>query len=94
MYVKLLHIHASETLSLKKQVGCFNHGVGTLVASKLKRQRLWEVYCIRDYNHKATKETAALIILQPSSCMLIVTTNICKGITCLYKNHESSLQQL
>ena len=55
-------VHASETLSLKKQVGCFNHGVGTLVASKLKRQRLWEVYCIRDYNHKATKETAALIM--------------------------------
>ena len=34
---------------------------------------------------KKTKETATLIILQLVSCMLIVTTDICKGITSLYK---------
>ena len=36
--------------------------------------------------HKATKETATVIILQPLSCMLIVTINICEEITCSYKN--------
>ena len=49
-------VHASETLSLKKQVGCFNHGVGTLVASKLKRQRLWE----------------AAFVKTPSQCIVVV----------------------
>lgn len=40
-------IQQSITLSLltkkKKKVGCFNHGVVSLVAAKLRRQRLGEV---------------------------------------------------
>ena len=40
-------IQQSVTLSLltkkKKKVGCFNHGVVSLVAAKLRRQRLGEV---------------------------------------------------
>ena len=30
--------------ALQKQIGCFNHWVVTLVAAKVRRQLLWEVY--------------------------------------------------
>ena len=45
---------------------CFNHRVITLIANKLERQLLWEVYFgMEDHLCKATWEGAAQFILQP-----------------------------
>ena len=82
IYYQRKHIYTEE----KKQAGCLNHGVVILVAAKLKTEQLWEVYfSIRD-TRQPKRQAATLIILQPLSCMLIMTTNIYEGINCLYKS--------
>ena len=50
----------SRVSSLQKQVGCFNHGVVTLVADKLET----EVYfSVEDSLDKATQEVTAQFLL-------------------------------
>ena len=36
--------------TLQKMIGCFNHWVVTLVADKLRRQWLWDVYLVLEAN--------------------------------------------
>jgi len=43
-YMSVFNISFAVCVSLQKQVGCFNHRVVTMVADKLKRQWLWDVY--------------------------------------------------
>jgi len=53
----------NNNLTLKKQVGCFNHRVVTLVAILSGLHKV--SFGIWDKLHKANREAAALIILQP-----------------------------
>jgi len=67
----------------------FNHRVITLVADKLRRQWLWEVYFgIGDLWHKTTSEKAGLDYPNNNPADLNCWTNICKGDTCYHQRRE------
>ena len=67
--------------TLEKQVCCFNHGVVILVASQAEETGYERFTLVLEtiVAQGNQRDSYTLIILQPLSCVLIVTTNICEG---------------
>ena len=80
MITATICIHCNVVSILIFQICCFNYGVVTLVAIKQKRQWLGEVY----FGISIVQPERQRFDYLTTMIRLIVTTNICEGITCSY----------
>ena len=68
-YFLLSNLSSYWNCTLQKGIGCFNHWIVTLVADRLRRHSLWEVYvgirdCISNLSHCTLQLTTRACTLQ------------------------------